>query len=110
MKAFRWRGKDEVLSLLPHAHQPHLIRDKNWRGYTLLHYAVDYGWTDVLKYLLTLKSVSDSVSHRDVGSDTPMELVNTNKYAIYSMFASHVNFEMELRVRAMFNIFISGNE
>ena len=145
MQAFRCEDKDEVLSLLPHVHQPHLIRDRNSfpPGYTLLHHAAECGWPDVcrtlvedytcnaldtdaygrsvlheacwehqpsvVKYLLTLKSVQATVSDKDRYGSTPMELVYENKYEIYSLFASHVLLNMELRVRAVFNIFIAGN-
>ena len=54
MLAFLSRNKDEVLSLLPHVHQPHLIRDKDpyAPGYTLLHHAAKCGWPDVCRTLV----------------------------------------------------------
>ena len=145
MQAFKRRDKEEILSLLPHVHQPHLIRDKNLisPGYTLLHHAAKCGWLDVcrtlvedydcnpldtddrgmsvlhiacwfnrpsiVRYLLTLKSVPATVSDRDHDGLTPMELVITKKYEIYSLFTSHVQLNMELPVNAWFNIFIAGN-
>ena len=145
MQAFRRRDKDEVLSLLPHVHQPYLIRNKNSIpcGYTLLHHTAQCGWPDVCRalvedydcnplatddcgrsvlhtaceadhlfvvnYLLTLKSVTATVSDRDHFGRTPVECVYTNKYETYSLFASHVQKNMELPVDAMFNIFIAGN-
>ena len=145
MQAFKHKNKTEVLNLLPHVHQPHLIRDKDSfsHGYTVLHHATRCGWPDVcrilvedyncntlataangrdvlhiaceaghpsvVKYLLTLKSVSTTVSDRDRFGYTAMERVRRNKYEIYSLFASHVYLNMELPVSAMFNIFIAGN-
>ena len=144
MQAFQDEDKGKVLRLLPHVHQPHLIRDKHHSpGYTLLHHSAYCGWPDVcrtlvedydcndvdtddygrsvlhtsceaghlsvLKYLLTLKSVSAIASDRDRSCRTPMEYVHRNKYEIYSLFGSHVPWNMELRVNAVFNIFIAGN-
>ena len=147
MQAFDHEDKGEALRLLPHVHQPHLIRDKSsfprLCGYTLLHHAAGRGWPDVcrtlvedytcnaldtdddgtsvlheaclehqpsvVKYLLTLKLVSATVSDRDHYGFTPMELVRRNKYEIYSLFASHVQLNMEPQVDTVFNIFITGN-
>ena len=145
MQAFQHRNKGEALRLLPHVHQPHLIRDKNTfpPGYTLLHHAAKYGWPDVcrtlvedyhcnaldtdhdgtsvlheacaaghpsvVRYLLTLKSVLATLIDEDHFGRTPMNWVYENKFEIYSLFASHVQLNMELPVDAVFNIFIAGN-
>ena len=54
MLAFQNGDKDKVLSLLPHVHQPHLIRDKKSipPGYTLLHHAAKCDWPDVCRTLV----------------------------------------------------------
>ena len=145
MQAFRYEDKGEALRLLPHVHQPHLIRDKSplSRCFTLLHHAAKRGWPEVcrtlvedydcnaldtdddgrsvlhtacvaghpsvVKYLVTLKSVSATVSDKDHYGRTPMKCVFENKYEMYSQFASHVQLNMEVYVDAVFNIFIAGN-
>ena len=78
-------------------------------GNSVLHIACDAHQPSVVKYLLTLKSVSATVSDRDRYGHTPMELVHVNKYEILSLFAPHVQLNMELPVNAMFPIFIAGN-
>ena len=127
LEAFRCQDKGEVLRLLPHVHQPHLIEDLRWHSprFTLLHHAAKCGWTDVcrtlvedyqcnvedtdadgcsvlhiaceaghpsvVKYLLTLRSVSATASAKNYYGSTPMELVTENQQEIYSLFASHGN-------------------
>ena len=43
-------GKEKVLSLLPVVSDPAGIRDSN--NWTLLHWAAEYGWTDVCRLLV----------------------------------------------------------
>ena len=78
-------------------------------GSSVLHSACLYGHTSVVKYLLTLKSVSATVSKMDCSGFSPVEQVHKNKYEIYSLFASHLPVNTELHVRTAFNIFIAGN-
>ena len=83
--------------------------DTDETGRTMLHRGCSAGDPSAVKYLLTLKSVPATVSHRDHLNHTPLELVHRNKYAIYSLFVSLVELKTELRVKAVFHIFISGN-
>ena len=83
--------------------------DKNDLGRSVLHEACWAGHPTLVNYLLTLKSVLATVSDRDYHGLSPMENVYKNKYEIFSLFASHVPLNMDLRVHAMLNIFIAGN-
>ena len=137
MKVFQRGDKDEVLKLLPHMHHKlgssgsellHYAVQHGWAdvcrtlieqyncnaretdqdGFSVLHSACLYGHPSVVKYLLTLKSVSATVSYTDRFGFSPVEQVKKNKYEIYSLFASHFPVDEELHVRAVFNIFIAG--
>ena len=82
--------------------------DTDHYGDSVLHTACSVGHVSVVKYLLTLKSVSATVSKKNSSGLTAMEGVATNKYEIYSLFASHTDAKMELRVDALFKIIIAG--
>ena len=79
-------------------------------GYSVLHIACRRGQESVVKYLLTLKSVIDTVTARDCYGDTSMEYVFGIKYKVLSQFIPHIELETELRVRACFKVFMAGNE
>ena len=48
------------------------------------------------------------VSDRDGHGCTPMERVTSNEYEIFSVFASHLDSNMELYVQAFFKLFMAG--
>ena len=105
MQAFARGDKEAVLSLLPDVSHPHLIRD--WRSSTLLHHAASRGWADV--WLSLVEEYQCNVKDRDSLGLTSMECVTSNnKYEIFSIFASHVDLNMELVVRAFFKLFMAG--
>ena len=81
--------------------------DTNDLGWSVLDLACGLSHVSVVKYLLTLETVT--VSDRDHLRRTSMELVTRNKYEIYSLFSSHVDLKMKLRVEAYFKVFICGN-
>ena len=81
----------------------------NDEGWSVLHIACWNGFPPVVKYLVTLKSVSATVSDRNRYGHTFMELVHVKKYEILSLLAPHVQLNMELHVNAVFPIFIAGN-
>ena len=81
-----------------------------YNGHTVLHIACEEGHLSVVKYLLTSKSVLDTVTARDHSGRTAMELVYKNKYEVFSQFTSHVDLKMELPVKAFFKLFMAGNE
>ena len=83
--------------------------DTDKYGGSVLRTACFYSHPSVVRYLLTLRSVSATVSDRNCDGRTPMEYVYENKYEIYSLFVSHVPLNMELLVYAVFSIFIAGN-
>ena len=77
-------------------------------GRSALHLACGNGHVSVVKYLLTLESVLATLSNRSSGGNTSMELVTSNKYEIFSIFASHLDLKMELHVSAFFKLFMAG--
>ena len=79
-------------------------------GRSVLHIACGQSQPSVVKYLLTFKSVKDTVTARNHFGDTSMERVFENKYEILSQFVPHVEFKMELRVRSFFKVVMAGNE
>ena len=77
-------------------------------GDSVLHTACSVGGVSVVKYLLSLESVSATVGKKNGSGRTAMEVVATNKYEIYSLFASHIDAKMEFHVDALFKIIIAG--
>ena len=84
--------------------------DTDHFGRSVLHMACEEGQVPVVKYLLTLKSVLGTATVEDRSGRTSIECVNKNKYEIFSLFSCHVDFNMELRVKAYFKLFMAGNE
>ena len=86
-----------------------ILDETNDCGGNVLHIACMFGEVAVVKYLLTLRSVSAIITDRDLFGQTSLEYVTRNTYEIYSLFASIVDSRMELPVDAFFNIFMLGN-
>ena len=75
---------------------------------SVLHIACQFGQVSVVKYLLSLESVSATVGNRDQFGHIPMERVTGSKFDIYSLFVSHIDLKMEISVDAFFKVFMAG--